>query len=263
MKSRLQLVAGILALAAVYFCSGIFGLSMAFLNKSASAVWPPSGLSLAVLLLWGYRLWPGIFLGAFLVNFFTQGTTLTSLGIATGNTLEALLGAWLVTRFAGGLRAFERTKGLFKFALAAAVLSTMVSSTFGVTSLCLGGFGRWDQYGEVWFTWWLGDMVSNLTMAPFLLIWATKPWRRLERKRLVEASGLLLLLLIIGGLVFIVGTPFTGLHPSLEYLAIPPLIWAGFRFRSEEHTSELQSPAMISYDVFCLKRNVERSPPPQ
>src|SRR5262245_5687742 len=122
----------ILGLTAVYLASGRFGLSLAFVNASATAVWPPTGLALAALLLWGYRLWPGVFLGAFLVNILTQGSGATALGIATGNTLEALAGAWLVQRFARGLRAFDHTVSIFKFVVLAAILSTTISATFGV-----------------------------------------------------------------------------------------------------------------------------------
>src|SRR5258708_2665950 len=103
------------ALAAVYFCTAKFGLKLAFVNASASAVWPPTGIALAAVLLLGYRVWPGIWLGAFLANITTAGTVLTSIGIAGGNTLEALIGAWLVMRFANGRHAFERANDIFKF----------------------------------------------------------------------------------------------------------------------------------------------------
>jgi integral membrane sensor domain MASE1 len=115
MARRYYTLAAILALAAVYFGAAKFGLSLAVVNASATAVWPPTGIALAVLLLWGYRLWPGIFLGAFLVNLTTQGTWATTLGIATGNTLEALLGVWLVNQFANGRQAFEKARDIFKF----------------------------------------------------------------------------------------------------------------------------------------------------
>ena len=91
-----------MALAAVYVAAARFGLSLAFVNASASAVWPPTGIALGALILWGNRLWPGIFLGAFVANFMTLGTVATALGIATGNTLEALLGSWLVNQYANG-----------------------------------------------------------------------------------------------------------------------------------------------------------------
>jgi integral membrane sensor domain MASE1 len=133
---------GILAL--VYFAAGKLGLTMAFVHPSATAVWPPAGIALAALLIVGHEIWPGILLGAFLVNLVTAGSVATSLGIATGNTLEALLGAFLVTKFAGGRNAFDREQDTFKFAVLAGMLSTTVAATFGVTSLCLGGFAKWS-----------------------------------------------------------------------------------------------------------------------
>src|SRR6185503_1639253 len=106
--SRIKKLAGIVALIVVYVCAGKFGLSLASLNASVSPVWPPTGIALAALLIWGLRLWPAIFIGAFLVNIMTPsppGTTLVAaiiktLGLAIGNTLEGALGAWLVHRFA-------------------------------------------------------------------------------------------------------------------------------------------------------------------
>src|SRR6266480_7218722 len=97
-------------LAAVYFVAGKLGLRLAFVNISASSVWPPTGIALAACILWGYGVCPGIFAGAFLVNITTQGTAATCLGIAAGNTLEALVGAVLITRYAGGCRAFDRPR---------------------------------------------------------------------------------------------------------------------------------------------------------
>src|SRR5512132_751578 len=110
-------------LAVIYFIAGKLGLMLASLHASASPVWPPAGIALAALLLLGYRAWPAIFVGAFLVNMTTAGNVATSLAIATGNTLEALVGAWLVNRFAGGTTAFDRPQGVVKFALSAGISS--------------------------------------------------------------------------------------------------------------------------------------------
>ena len=160
---------------------------------------------MAALLLWGYRLWPGIFLGAFLVNITTQGSVATTLAIAAGNALEALLGAWAINRFANGAKVFERASNIFKFLLLAPILSTTVSATFGVTSLTLGGFAPWDRYATVWLTWWLGDAVGALIVAPLLVIWLTAPYPRWKISRLVEAAGLLLSLILVTYLVFLLG----------------------------------------------------------
>jgi integral membrane sensor domain MASE1 len=147
------------AFVGAYFCCGKLGLSMAFVNASASAFWPPTGLAIAFLLWRGLRGWPGVFLGAFLVNIVTQGSPAVDLAIASGNTLEAVIGAWAVRRFANGIKAFENTANASKFFLFAGILSTTLSATVGVTSLCVGGFAGWNRYGDIWLTWWLGDMV--------------------------------------------------------------------------------------------------------
>src|SRR6266487_2404619 len=131
---------GILAI--IYFIVGKFGLMLASLHASASPVWPSAGIALAAILVLGYRLWPAIFVGAFLVNVTNAGDVATSFAIATGNTLEALAGAWLVIRFARGTNVFDRPQGVFKFALAAGI-STIISPAFGVTSLGVAGFADW------------------------------------------------------------------------------------------------------------------------
>src|SRR5216117_3671214 len=156
-----------------YFVAGKLGLSLAFVNASASAVWPPTGIALAATLLLGYRVWPAILLGAFLVNATTAGSVWTSLAIASGNTLEGLVGAWLVTRFANGRNAFSRAPDIFAFAALAGFLSTTVSATIGVTSLSLGGYASWDRFGAIWLTWWLGDVAGALVVAPVLILWGT------------------------------------------------------------------------------------------
>src|SRR5256714_11874477 len=114
---RFSTLPAISVLTLLYFLVGKLSLKLAFLHASASPVWPPAGIALAALLLFGIRLWPAIFIGALLVNLTTAGNIFTSLGIATGNTLEAVIGAWLVQRFAGGLCVFERAYDVFKFAL--------------------------------------------------------------------------------------------------------------------------------------------------
>src|SRR5207248_6487328 len=121
----------------------------------------------------------------------------TSLGIAAGNTLEALLGAWLVLRFARGIKAFERARSIFEFVFLAAFISTAVSATVGVSALCLGGYASWTQYWQIWITWWLGDMASDLMIAPLLIIWLGKRLIRLDPNQLLEADGLLLMVVLV------------------------------------------------------------------
>src|SRR5688572_29806940 len=116
MSQRLKDFISILILAAVYVAAGKVGLSLATVNASASAIWPPTGVALAALLLGGHRLWPGVFLGAFLANAAVPGHILVDLGIATGNTLEAVLGAWFVRQLAHGAKFSEQANTVLKFA---------------------------------------------------------------------------------------------------------------------------------------------------
>ena len=123
-------VAIIAAVALAYFLTGKLGLHFATVHPSASAIWAPSGISLAACLLCESWVWPAIFVGAFLVNATTYGSISTSLGIAAGNTLEAIMAACLVRRFASGQNVFSRSAGeVFRFIVLAAVLSTTISAT--------------------------------------------------------------------------------------------------------------------------------------
>jgi len=139
MGKKLQDLAIVAVLAVVYFGTAKLGLRFAFVNPSATPLWAPTGITLAAFLIFGLRAWPGAFLGAFFANLTTAGSVLTSIGIATGNTLEGVAGCYLVRRFVRGQQAFERAQDIFKFAFLAGMVSTTISATVGVTSLSLGG----------------------------------------------------------------------------------------------------------------------------
>jgi len=222
------------ALALIYFVAGKLSLQLAFLHKSASPVWPPAGIALAALLVLGFRVWPALFVGAFLVNLTTLGNIWTSLGIASGNTLEALCGAWLVNRFAGGARVFDRPQDVFKFALAA-LIGTTVSPTFGVSSLAAGGFAQWSSYWPVWLTWWLGDASGVLVIAPLLLLWSVPATqRKWNQKQVLEVSVLLLLLVVLAETVFGGWLPISARNYPISFICGPIVIWTAFRFTPRE-----------------------------
>lgn len=230
----LQKPAIFVALASVYFLVGKLSLHLALVHPSATAVWPPSGMALAALVLLGYWAWPAIFLGAFLVNVTTAGSLATSICIAAGNTLEALLGAFLLKRFAHGRHAFDRAQDIFKFAALAGILSPVVAATFGVTSLSLAGFADWSRYNDIWLTWWLGDTVGITVVAPALILWANNFQLREERDRFFEATTLLGCLVIVSEVVFN-GLSISSINElPLGLLCIPLLLWAAFRFGPRE-----------------------------
>src|SRR5579864_1906726 len=153
------------AIAAVYFGSAKLGLTMAFVAEQVTAVWPPTGIALAVILLFGTRFWPGVFLGAFLANATTNAPPLVAFGIAAGNTLEALVGALLLGRVVRFNIKLERLKDVLGLVALAAVLSPMVSATVGVNILCSAGLQSWKNFGSLWWVWWLGDATSDLVFA--------------------------------------------------------------------------------------------------
>ena len=220
-------------LAVIYFFAGKLGLMLASLHASASSVWPPAGMALAALLVLGYRAWPAIFVGAFLVNVTTAGNVATSLAVASGNTLEALVGTWLVNRFAGGTIVFDRPQGVFKFALAAGT-STIISPAFGVTSLALAGFADWTNYGTIWLTWWLGDTTGDLLIAPLIILWSIASKRRWNRREAVEVGIHLLLLFVLSEAVFGGWLTISAEHYPIAFICGAIVIWTAFRFTQRE-----------------------------
>ena len=231
-NSRPLILAPLLLLG--YFVAGKLSLMLAFLNPSATPVWPNSGIAVAALLVLGYRYWPVILLGAFFVNLTTAGTFATSAGIAVGNTLEALAGAWFVNRFADGKDALFRTANIFKFVLAAGLLSTAISATIGSICLALGGLVASGSFPAVWTTWWLGDAVGVVIAAPILLLWGSrrsKPWAWGRVRG--EAVLLMTLVILVGQIVFNGVFQDIRRYP-LEYLCMPLLVWAAMRFGQRE-----------------------------
>jgi diguanylate cyclase (GGDEF)-like protein len=224
----------IAGLGTVYFVAAKLGLKLALVYPSASSVWPGTGIALAAILLLGYRVWPGIFLGAFLANVTTAGSVATSVGIALGNTLEGLIGAHFLNCFANGRNAFDRARDILKFAFLAATVSTLVSATIGVTSLSIGGFIQPKDFGRVWFTWWLGDTIGSILLTPLLVLWSVDPRVRWSPSQVLERAFFLSLFILLNLVVFGGLTPLSQENYPLEFLCVPFFIWSAFRFGQRE-----------------------------
>jgi diguanylate cyclase (GGDEF)-like protein len=230
----LEQVVTVVLLTAIYVIAGKLGLRLAFHHESASPVWPATGIALVAVLLFGVRVVPAIFMGAFLVNITTLGTIATSFGVATGNTLEAVVGAYLVQHWAGGRRPFARVRTAVAFAGLAAGLSTTISATIGVVSLALGGYAPWPGFGPIWTTWWLGDATGILVVGSTVLLWINRPRFKWSKARIVEAAALLASLVLAGQVVVGASSPIAVRNYPLEFLCIPVLLWAAFRFGARE-----------------------------
>jgi signal transduction histidine kinase/ActR/RegA family two-component response regulator len=236
-------IIGVVAL--LYFVAGKLSLLVAYLNASASPVWPPIGIALAALLILGYRAWPAVFLGAFLVNVTTAGNIPTSLGIACGNTFEALCAAWMVNRYAHGTAAFDRYQDVFRFGLAL-LFSTTLSPTFGVTSLALGGFAPWADYPAIWLTWWLGDFSGAVLFTPVIVLWIRNPRRFLNPARDREVAMLLALLMFISLLVFGGWLSLSRLNYPVAFILGPIIVWTAFRLSQRETASGMFMLSLIA-----------------
>ena len=232
--SPLRLSVMLCGLAVIYVLAGKLGLTLAVFHPSATPVWPPTGISLAAFLLLGFGVWPAIFLGAFVVNLTTAGSVATSLSIATGNTLEGLLGAFLVNQFANGRNVFANQRDTFAFVLLAALLSTTVSATFGVTTLTLGGYADWERYSEIWITWWLGDAAGALIVTPAIVLWVLDHAVNWSRSQWLEISVSISLLCLVAMVVFQSGLAMTGPNYPLGFLTLSILIWVAVRLGPRE-----------------------------
>jgi PAS domain S-box-containing protein len=234
-RSRSTVVAG-MAFVLVYFATGMFshGLRQSF--PGSSPIWPPAGLALAGLLLWGYKLWPGIFAAAFLVSLTGSarpGTeallAVKAFGVAAGSALEAILGAWLVRRFAGGERGPNRVADVMGFAFATGA-ACVIGATATTLSFAMCGLLAQGYAMQTWFTLWMGHLAGDWTVAPLVMMWTSQPWRRLEPGKWIEAGLLALAVAIVSSVIF-VGWPFpASADLPLALLTVPLLLWAALRF---------------------------------
>jgi integral membrane sensor domain MASE1 len=178
-------VAELFLVGIAYFTFACLGLQLASVNPSATPIWPPTGLAIAAILLWGNRVAPAIFIGAFLVNQLTAGSILTSLAIASGNTLEPVIAGYLIKLWGEGERVFDTPTGVMKFALIS-FAATAVSATIGTGSLTLAGYAEMSTSISVWLTWWLGDLAGALVVTPVVVLWAKSEPASLRPLKLPE-----------------------------------------------------------------------------
>ena len=223
LDQRVKYGAQLAVVTAAYFGAAKAGLQFAFANQSVTAVWPPTGLALAAVLIWGYRMWPAVFLGAFLANITTAGPATSVLGIATGNTLEAVVGVALLRR-TGFKPSLERVQDVLSLVLCAGILSTTVSATIGVISLGSADLVPHGQTLFTWRVWWSGDLGGDLVVAAAVLVLASRP--RLERRPWIWAEGAALLAVLVALTILTFST-----GASFFYIAFPLVSWIALRFR--------------------------------
>jgi integral membrane sensor domain MASE1 len=214
----------ILAVTAVYYGSAQLGLLQQLVRGQVTPLWPPTGVAVASLLILGLRLWPGIALGAFLVNVSIGPSLPAVLSITAGNTLAPVC-AYLLLRRAGFHNELDRLRDVLALIFLGALGAMLISSTVGSGALVLAGALQSSDFWPTWSVWWTGDAMGVLVVAPFLLVIRTARWPRAPLRRWGEAAALLLGTLSVTYLA--TGTSIT----SLLFLVFPFLIWAALRFQ--------------------------------
>lgn len=233
-------------LVVVYFVAAKLSLQLAISPGYAVAIWPPSGIALAATLLLGARLWPGVWLGAALVNYTVNSSLMLAVLMGTGNALEALAGAELVRRFMGVPRRFERARDVALF-VAIAALSCTIASSVGVVSMAVTGTMSWPDFLGNWWTWWQGDVTGIILVTPLILSWRLRraaPWPRPKKLEAVCLAGLLL---IVTFLVFGDAMEFLSPFP-LTFAILPLMIWAALRFSQRVVTTAAAAVSAFAVD---------------
>src|SRR5215213_9694599 len=212
--------AGALVLGAfTYYLAGRIGLELAYLDGAVAALWPPAGLGLAMLFLYGVRLWPAVVVGDLLLGDYSTplGTVLAQ---TVGNTIAVVAAAALLRRLTGGRRGLERVADVLAF-VACALLAAVISAAFGPLSLRLGHVISAGELGQVFRTWTLGDAAGVLVVAPMILVWAAADAKGIDRRERIEGALVLIVLVVLSELA-----P----QRDVPYIVFPVLLWAAVRF---------------------------------
>ncbi len=235
-------LAEVIALAVIYHLAARLGLQMAYVQANTSPVWPPTGIGLAVLLIFGARLWPGISLGVLLGSLLTGAPFNLALGLAVGNTIEALLAVFILKRLFNLHNELDRVQDVIALIIVS-LFCTTIGASIGSTTLMILGFSRWQDFWPIWLTWWIGDLLGALVIAPLLLAWFSPNSIHPKRRIYIEGGMLLVLLVVITWFVFSSLPPIGVLHQAMIYVIFPFVIWAALRFGQRGATFAI---AMVS-----------------
>src|SRR5581483_2192012 len=186
----------------VYVLSAKIGLSLDPISGFATLVWPSTGIALASLVLFGPRVWPAIFVAAFFVNLTAGAPPLVALGIAFGNTLEAVVGRILLKKFTNLTTFMNHSRDVFTLAFLTATISTALSATIGVISLSLGGLMKPGALFNTWSGWWIGDMLGDLIFFPLIVTWSNFSFHSPKMKRELESLVFLVVLIFADLMIF-------------------------------------------------------------
>src|SRR6266699_1471846 len=221
---------------AAYFVLASVSLTLASLHSSAMPIWPPTGLALAAILLRGLRVWPAIFAAAFAVGVPTDITDVTaadsflpSVGVAAGNTLEAIIGGYLITVWSQGRKTFDTPAGVTEFALVGIGPSTMIGAIVGTGSLYFAGDVDWGNLIAIGARWWLRDAAGALVITPAVVLWAIADFRAFNLDKVLASGATIVVASAVGLIAFSPLIEQSVNRSALGFLAVLPLLWAALR----------------------------------
>jgi integral membrane sensor domain MASE1 len=229
LRGNLKYLAGLTVLVFAYLAWAQFSLWLTPVAQPyVPPIWPPTGIGLAVVIIFGYRYWPGIFVGECALTASMGISVQVALGIGVGNTLEAMLGAYLLRWVRGFDRTLTRLSDVWAFVTLAALVAPTIGATIGSVSLGWGQVSDLPPMTEIWWTWWLGDAMGALLVAPVLLTWISIRLQGWTWHQIMEVSALVTLLILLGVLVF-GGWVVPPVSYPLEYLFFPFVVWSALR----------------------------------
>jgi signal transduction histidine kinase len=233
----------LITVSGAYFLAGVLGLAAPFTNTNVSPIWLPAGVALAAVLNWGYRAWPAVALGAFLVNYTTHIPLAASLGIAAGNTASAVAAAFLLRRVPQFSTSLARMRDVLALLVCGCLAGTVLAATIGVGSMYMAGVKPWSTFTTAWLVWWLGDAMGVLLISPLLM---TARHRVDGTGRWLEKMALGLLAAAATLVVFddrIIGRTQDDV---LAFIVFPFVIWAAIRFGQRGVAFTIATVAAIS-----------------
>lgn len=232
-KGSVQFIILNLLVAIAYTIGVNLSHEFATLPATVASVWFPSGMTLALVYLLGNRVILGIIGGstvALTISLLKVNPSILGFNLlliltacACGNVLQPLSATYVIKRFAKHKNIFSHVNTVVLY-IAAAVFSPMLSATLGITSLCITGLMKWDDYGISWTTWWLASALPHLIFTPTILLWRKTAYQSVHY-RLKEIILVILIFLCVSWIAFIKSYP-------LAYLSLPILIWTVFRYGS-------------------------------
>ncbi|MEZ5319792.1 MAG: diguanylate cyclase [Vicinamibacterales bacterium] len=228
-RARLAREQGLLAfLVIAYVVTGRAGLAFAWAHPAASAIWPPSGLALGAFLVLGYRVWPAVLAGAVVLYASVVGALPAVLALGAANTVEAMVAAYLINRYAGGRLALQGPGTAFRFAGLVILAGTTISPTLGTLTLAASGQAPWADYGAIWMTSSVGSVTGMLLVAPAVMLGLRGVDLRWQSRSFQEGV-LLFAAVVLVGLMGYGGFPAALRGYPTEYLLFPVLLFVVVR----------------------------------